>query len=180
MRQKHKGERVRGEKEEGGHAELGEKVRGEGSVSVKYAGGPHHTTLVYAVRPCRTGSWPTLLRDEQYPVFRDCSASSQQHAWWVEGGGVGRRGEERKTERGGRGGGRRKRKKGEGGKMITLPPPQFINRLLHNLHMQCIIPHLLTPHPHHSLTHCPLTHHPFPPHQPTPSMSPPTPPSHIS
>ena len=60
------------------------------------AGGPHHTALVCAVRPCRTGSWPALPRDEQYPAFHDCSASSQQHAWWKEGEwGEGRREVER-------------------------------------------------------------------------------------
>ena len=67
------------------------------------AGGPHHTALVCAVRPCRTGSWPALPRDEQYPAFHDCSASSQQHAWWKEGEWRERergRGRERGEERG--------------------------------------------------------------------------------
>ena len=77
------------------------------------AGGPHHTALVCAVRPCRTGSWPALPRDEQCPAFHDCSASSQQHAWWKEGEWrEGRREVERERKREGRTV-REKRKKGE-------------------------------------------------------------------
>ena len=84
------------------------------------AGGPHHTALVCAVRPCRTGSWPALPRDEQYPVFHDCSASSQQHAWWKEG--KWREGEKRGRERGeergkdSEGGGREREEVERGGK----------------------------------------------------------------
>ena len=65
------------------------------------AGGPHHTAPVCAVRPCRTGSWPALPRDEQCPAFHDCSASSQQHAWWKEGEWREGREVERERKRGG-------------------------------------------------------------------------------
>ena len=102
----------------------------------------------------------------------------------VRGRGRGRREREEEEEKCGR----QEEREGE---MITLPPPQFINRLLHNLHMQCIIPHLLTLHPHpppphtsplpsspahplHVTTYTPLTHlltH----YCPSPHISPPPP-----